>query len=96
MINYLQYKKQEIYVCHMLSPEEISPEIGMSLRLIDSETGEFRDVTSSPELIKTYRKVYNSFKANIEDLCGARGVNYIFMDTSFPAEKMVRMVVDRV
>jgi len=96
MINYLQFKKQEIYVCHMLAPEEITPEIGMSLRLIDSETGEFRDVTSSPELIKTYRKVYNSFKTNIEDLCAVRGVNYIFMDTSFPAEKMVRMVVDRV
>ena len=96
MINYLQFKKQEVYICHMLAPQEVSPEIGMSLRLIDNETGEFRDVTSSPDLIKTYKKVYNGFITKIEDLCAGRGVNYIFMDTSIPAEKMVRMVVNRV
>lgn len=95
MINYLQFKKQEVYICHILSPQEISPEIGMSLRLIDTETGEFRDVTSSPDLIKTYKKVYNGFITKIEDLCVGRGVNYIFMDTSLPAEKLVRMVVNR-
>lgn len=96
MINYLQFKKQEVYICHMLAPQEVSPEIGMSLRLIDNETGEFRDVTSSPDLIKTYKKVYNGFITKIEDLCSGRGVNYIFMDTSIPAEKMARMVVNRV
>lgn len=96
MINYLQFKKQEVYICHILSPQEVSPEIGMSLRLIDIETGEFRDVTSSPTLIKTYKKVYNSFITNIEDVCAGRGVNYIFMESSMSAENMVRMVVSRV
>lgn len=96
MINYLQYKKQEVYICHILSPQEVAPEIGMSLRLIDVESGEFRDVTSSPALIKTYKKVYSKFISNIEEICAGRGVNYIFMESSMPAEKMVRMVVNGV
>lgn len=96
MINYLQFKKQEVYICHILAPQEVEPEIGMSLRLIDIESGEFRDVTASPALIKTYKKVYNRFITNIEEICKGRGVNYIFMESSVPAEKMVRMVVNGV
>lgn len=96
MINYLQYKKQEIYICHILAPQEVEPEIGMSLRLIDVETSEFRDVTASPDLIKSYKKVYKKFITNIEEKCKSRGVNYIFMESSVPIEKMVGMVVNRV
>ena len=94
MINYLQFKKQEVYICHILAPQEVEPEIGMSLRLIDIESGEFRDVTSSPALVKTYKKVYKKFITNIEDICKGRGVNYMFMESSVPPEKMVRMVVN--
>ena len=94
MINYLQFKKQEVYICHILAPQEVEPEIGMSLRLIDIESGEFRDVTSSPALLKTYKKVYKRFITNIEDTCKGRGVNYMFMESSVPPEKMVRMVVN--
>lgn len=94
MINYLQFKKQEVYIFHILAPQEVEPEIGMSLRLIDIESGEFRDVTSSPALVKTYKKVYKRFITNIEDTCKGRGVNYMFMESSVPPEKMVRMVVN--
>lgn len=94
MINYLQYKKQEIYICHILSPQEISPEIGMSLRLLDSETGEYKDVTSSPALIKTYDKVYKSFIERFEEFSMKRNINYMLLPTSVPVEKMIRMVVN--
>jgi len=96
MINYLQFKKQEVYICHVLAPQEVEPEIGMSLRLIDIESGEFRDVTSSPDLIKSYKKVYKRFITNIEEICKSRGVNYIFMESSLPIEKMVRRVVSSI
>ncbi|WP_345812601.1 DUF58 domain-containing protein [Acetivibrio clariflavus] len=96
MINYLQFKKQEIYICHVLAPQEVEPEIGMSLRLIDIESGEFRDVTSSPDLIKSYKKVYKRFITNIEEICKRRGVNYIFMESSLPVERMVRKVVNSI
>lgn len=96
MINYFQFKKQEIYICHILAPQEVEPEIGMSLRLIDIESGEFRDVTSSPDLIKSYKKVYKRFITNIEEICKKRGVNYIFMESSLPVERMVRKVVSSV
>ena len=96
MIKYLQFRKQEIYICHILSPQEIEPDINLSVRLIDSETGEFKDVTSSPYLIKTYKKVFDKFRAGIEETCSKRGVHYMLMDTSVPVEQMIKMVVSRV
>ena len=96
VIKYLQYRKQEVYICHMLSPQEVNPDINANLRLIDSETGEFRDVTATPLLIKTYRNVYNRFTAGIEENCHKYGVNYIRLLSSEPVEQMIRMVVNRI
>ncbi len=95
VIKYLQIRKQEVYICHVLSPQEINPEIDDSLRLIDMETGEAIEVTYSQLLMKTYRKVYNDFISGIERLCFKRGVEYMLMDSSMPLELMVREVVER-
>lgn len=95
MINYLQFRKQEVYICHVLSPQEIDPDINSSLRLIDSETREFKDVTVSPSLLKTYNKVLGRFTMEIEEVCARRGVHYMLMDTSIPVEHMIKMVVNR-
>lgn len=95
VIKYLQLRKQEVYICHVLSPQEINPEINDSLRLIDIETGEAMEVTSSQLLMKTYRKVYNDFISGIERLCFKRGVEYMLMDSSMPIELMIKEVVQR-
>lgn len=94
MINYLKYRRQEVYLCQVLSPQEIEPELNVSLRLIDSETGEHKDVTASPLLIRTYKKVFNRFIDDIEEKCIVRGVYFIKMDTSMPVEYMIKMVVN--
>lgn len=94
VMKYLQFRKQELYICHVLAPQEIEPELESSLRLLDIETGEFRDVTASPLLLKTYKKVYSSFIANIEETCFKSGVNYMHMSTSLPVEHMVKLVVN--
>ncbi|MCX7841725.1 MAG: DUF58 domain-containing protein [Clostridia bacterium] len=95
IIKYLQYRKQEVYLCHVLSPQETNPEITESLRLIDSETGEYKDVTATPMLLKTYQKVYSSFITRLEDTCFRYGASYIHLKTSLPVEQMIKMVVNR-
>ncbi|MDQ2087188.1 DUF58 domain-containing protein [Herbivorax sp. ANBcel31] len=95
MIKYLQFKKQHVYICHVLSPQEISPDIGESLRLIDSETGMHREVTASKSLLKMYNRVYQNFVNELEEICTKRGVHYMLMDTSLPIETLIRMVVSK-
>jgi len=91
-IKYLQFRKQDIYVCHVLAPQEIEPSINEGVRLIDSETGEYMDVTASPLLIKTYKKVYDQFISDIEKVCSKKGVHYMLMNTATPVEQLIRKV----
>ncbi|MDP4094691.1 MAG: DUF58 domain-containing protein [Bacillota bacterium] len=94
ILNFLQYRKQEVHICHLLSPQEVNPEIDAGLRLVDSETGEYRDVTATPLLIKTYKKVYNRFVSELEELCFKRNVNYLRFETTIPVEEMIKSVVN--
>lgn len=92
IIKFLQYRKQEVYFCQLLAPQEISPEINSSLRLIDSETGKFIDVTATPQLLKVYRKVYNSFVGSFEEACHKYGANFLKFETAMPVEQMIKAV----
>jgi uncharacterized protein (DUF58 family) len=94
-IDYFQYRNQDIYICHILAPQEINPSLESSIRLVDSETGEFMDVSITPQLMKTYRKSFSDYISEIEGMCFKRGINYIRMNTSIPIEQMIKMVVER-
>jgi uncharacterized protein (DUF58 family) len=95
MIKYLQFKKQHVYICHILSPQEISPEVGESVRLIDSETGMHKEVAVSKNLLNMYNKAYQKFINTFEESCAKMGVHYMLMDTSIPIEGLIRMVVSK-
>jgi len=93
-IRLLQFRKQEVHICHILSPQEISPSVNSSLRLIDSEIGNAKDVTIYQQLLKEYRKVYLSYVREVEETCLKLGANYVHMDSGMAIEKMVRLVVE--
>ena len=92
-IKYLQFKKQEIIICHILSPQEQTPQFESDVRLIDSETGDVKEITVTQQVMKTYKKVVETFIARTEDVCFKRGVRYAKIISSDSIEKMMEMVV---
>jgi len=54
-LNALRYQKFEVFVIHCLSPQEAQPELLGDLRLHDTETGRFREVTLTEGLLRRYR-----------------------------------------
>jgi uncharacterized protein (DUF58 family) len=93
-IKLLQFRKQEVHICHMLSIQEIDPEINTNLHLIDTETGEARDVAMSLQLLKAYRKAYCNYIKEIEETCLKRAVNYMHMSSDMALEEMLRSIAD--
>lgn len=89
MIKYLQYKKQDVYICHILSPWEMKPDVSTNVRLVDSETGEAVDLTATPRLLKIYSKLYNDFILKIKESCSGKGARYFLMDSAMPIEGMI-------
>lgn len=76
-LKYLTYKKQEIMVIHVLTKEEMSPEIFETSNLIDSESGASLKVTGSNALLKDYKKAYEEHVTKLQALCKKYSAKYI-------------------
>ena len=88
-LRYLLAKDLDIHVIHVLSKEELDPDLTGDLRLIDSEDDDEAEVTISAPLIKRYKGTVNAFVDSIKDWCSKRGISYIFTSTANPFDKLV-------
>jgi uncharacterized protein (DUF58 family) len=88
-VKYLLYKKQDVILVHILAPEELSPAMEGQIRLLDSETGEARDISVTPAMLSQYDKELNSFMNNIREFCSKMGAAYIQVSSAEPIEKIV-------
>ncbi len=80
----LQASGHDLFVVHVLAPEEIDPpEIG-DVRLIDVETGGAEDVTLSRERIAGYRDRTARHYAEIEAFAYVHGIGYARVSTATP------------
>jgi uncharacterized protein (DUF58 family) len=79
----------EIFVLHILAPQEIEPPLAGDLKLVDVEDGVEADVSISAPLLKTYRKNLESFRAGIKEFATRRGMNYAFSSTAVPFQSLV-------
>jgi len=77
-------RRFDVHIVHVLSPEEMNPELTGDLRLLDSETGETRDLSVDGDAMRAYRQRLRDFLAQAEAFCLAREVDYyrVVSDTS--------------
>jgi uncharacterized protein (DUF58 family) len=88
-IKYLLYKKQDVFLIQILSPEELNPELEGQVRLLDSETGKVMDVAITPALLKQYRNKLNEFNSNIKEFCIRMGATYMQVSSADSIDKVV-------
>ena len=81
--------RMDIFAVHILAKEEIEPVLTGDFLLVDSETNERLDVTSSRRLVENYQKTVKGFCASMQQFCAARGVSYLFASTELPFEALV-------
>jgi uncharacterized protein (DUF58 family) len=79
----------EVSVLHVLSPEEIQPEIIGDLKLLDAETNAEIEITAEYDLIERYRAGLTEWQEEIHRFCSARGMNYVSIPTSLPIEDLL-------
>jgi uncharacterized protein (DUF58 family) len=88
-IRALLERRFDVHVIHLLDPEEASPDFGGDLQLIDSETGELREVTVDGEAVRTYRERLHQFLERVEGFCRTRELGYHRVITDTPVEEFV-------
>ena len=88
-VKYLTFKKQQVILIHLLSPEELNPELSGELRLIDSETGLAKNVSVTASVLKKYNVYLNSFTKGIKECSSKMGAAYVQVSSSDPIEKVL-------
>jgi len=83
-VKILQYKRQQVVLVHILSPEEINPNLRGNFRLIDKENRSSKSVEITEDKIKHYKRVLEDFKNKIQSFATQRGVGYVFLSTDMP------------
>lgn len=83
------YRNYEVYIIHLLSREERSPELNGHLELIDSESGERQELSITDGLLRQYRETLEAYCADIRDWSVARGMSYLAATTDESIEVML-------
>jgi uncharacterized protein (DUF58 family) len=77
MLRILKYFKQETYILHLLSEEEISPDIDKNTSLIDLETEMNKDFTYSERALSIYESVFAEYRKRLHNGALKYGVSLI-------------------
>jgi uncharacterized protein (DUF58 family) len=85
----------EITVLHILSPDEVRPELTGDLKLVDIETGAEVEVTADYQTLRRYHDHLTAWRTEIRLFCGARGMHYVPVETSVPFEDLLFALLRR-
>lgn len=88
-IKYLCYKKQEVFLFHILSNEEKNIDFTGGVRLKDSETGQMRDIYINPNVIRLYKKRFEEFILDLSRISKKYGAHYIKILSDENIEKII-------
>jgi uncharacterized protein (DUF58 family) len=88
-LRYLLARNMDIYVIHVLSREEVEPELAGDLRLVDAEDGDMAEITISAPLLRRYKDNLNAFVGGLKGWCTQRGITYIFTTNHNPFDKLI-------
>jgi len=82
-------RRFEVHVIHVLSPDELEPELAGDLRLVDRETGEARPLSIDAATLEAYRERLQRFLDGAEAFCRNHAIPYQRAVSDVPVEKLV-------
>ena len=88
-LRYLVSRQMDVYVIHVLSAEELEPELRGDVRLVDCEDGDVTEITSSAPLLARYKRTLGEFLGQAREFCNRRGVAYALARNDLPVEQLV-------
>jgi uncharacterized protein (DUF58 family) len=79
----------QVAMIHVLDREELNPTLVGDLRIIDSETGEAREMSVNPALLQRYQTALEAFCGEIETFANRYGCDYLRASTDMQFEDII-------
>ena len=93
-VEYLLYKKRQVMLVQVMTPEEIDPSYSGRSTLLDSEAGGAEDLKNlklniTRGLLNAYEEAIEEYTQEIKEYCNKRGASYILVRCDQPIEKVL-------
>ena len=93
-IDYLCYKRKQVLLVQVLTPDEIDPVYDGRINLIDAEAEGLDDVRNLKIRINqanhlAYRQALEDMQSEMRSFCASRGADFICVSTDNPLERML-------
>lgn len=88
-LRYLTAQQMDAYVIHVMSAEELEPDLKGDLQLVDCEDADRADITVSAPLLKRYKQTLDHFVGSAREFCNKRGMSYLLASNQLPFEQLV-------
>jgi len=88
-LRFLLTQEMDVYVIHVLSPEELDPDVKGDLKLVDCEDSDIAEITVSRPLLDRYKRTLAGFIDGAREFCTRRGMSYLMTSTDTPVDKLV-------
>ena len=93
-VDYLCYKKRQVLLVQVMTPEEIDPTYSGRVNLIDSESGGIEDpknlrIRINRANYEAYAEALHDMQEDIRSFCVSRGADFVSVSTDQPIEKML-------
>jgi len=79
----------QVALIHTLDEEELHPRLLGDLRIIDSESGDAKEMSVNPALLSRYTAALDAFCADLENFSNRYGLDYLRTSTAMPFEDVI-------
>lgn len=89
-IDFLMYKRREILMIQILSPDELYPDLDGRIDMLDSENdaNNMRAIMTR-KMVEAYQRALDEYEKEIIDFCASRGVTFFTVSSDDPIEKVI-------
>jgi uncharacterized protein (DUF58 family) len=88
-LRYLVGQRMDVYVIHVLSQEELDPDVKGDLKLVDCEDQDIAEISVSAPLLARYKATLNAFVGGAQEFCSRRGMNYLLANNQTPVKDLI-------
>jgi uncharacterized protein (DUF58 family) len=82
-------RRMDVFLLHILAPEELEPPLTGDLKLVDVEDADEAEVTVSRFLLNRYRQTVANFIEQARMFCSQRNITYIPLRSDEPVDRIV-------
>ncbi len=93
-VDYLCYKRKQVMLCQVMTPDELEPVYNGRLDLIDSEAEDLLDpknmrirITRAQQI--AYNEAITDYINELKSFCTSRGADFVTVTTDKPIEKLL-------